>query len=297
MNWKGILVLTITATLFSTAGFSQANLLNAKTPEEVGKKTEAQIEADNDEPLPYGYVDDRDILWSKTVWERIDLDERINFPFYYPIDTIGIGQARRSLYHVLVSNIKNGNIDEVYVDSYFTEKRKFSDLEATLQKVDTTDLGYEQLNAGEQVSAEYINRRNLTAADIQEYRIKGVWYFDKRQGELKYRLLGIAPVAPDVNFIDSEQSDLVELFWVWFPSARGILHEAKAFNDHNSSRPISFDQLLNARRFDAVVYKEENVQGDRAIKEYIPDNAMFQLLEAQRIKENIRNKEQDMWSY
>lgn len=297
MNWKGILVLTITATLFSTAGFSQANLLNAKTPEEVGKKTEAQIEADNDEPLPYGYVDDRDILWSKTVWERIDLDERINFPFYYPIDTIGIGQARRSLYHVLVSNIKNGNIDEVYVDSYFTEKRKFSDLEATLQKVDTTDLGYEQLNAGEQVSAEYINRRNLTAADIQEYRIKGVWYFDKRQGELKYRLLGIAPVAPDVNFIDSEQSDLVELFWVWFPSARGILHEAKAFNDHNSSRPISFDQLLNARRFDAVIYKEENVQGDRAIKEYIPDNAMFQLLEAQRIKENIRNKEQDMWSY
>ena len=297
MNWKGILVLTITATLFSTAGFSQANLLNAKTPEEVGKKTEAQIEADNDEPLPYGYVDDRDILWSKTVWERIDLDERINFPFYYPIDTIGIGQARRSLYHVLVSNIKNGNIEEVYVDSYFTEKRKFSDLEATLQKVDTTDLGYEQLNAGEQVSAEYINRRNLTAADIQEYRIKGVWYFDKRQGELKYRLLGIAPVAPDVNFIDSEQSDLVELFWVWFPSARGILHEAKAFNDHNSSRPISFDQLLNARRFDAVVYKEENVQGDRAIKEYIPDNAMFQLLEAQRIKENIRNKEQDMWSY
>lgn len=297
MNWKGILLLTITATLFSTAGFAQANLLNAKTPAEVGKKTEAQIEADNDEPLPYGYVDDRDILWSKTVWERIDLDERINFPFYYPIDTIGIGTARRSLYHILVSNIKNGTLEDVYVDSYFTEKRKFSDLEATLQKVDTTDLGYEQLNAGEQVSAEYINRRNLTAADIEEYRIKGVWYFDKRQGELKYRLLGIAPVAPDVNFIDSENSDLVELFWVWFPSAREVLHEAKAFNDQNSSRPISFDQLLNARRFNAVVYKEENVQGDRSINEYIPDNAMFQLLEAQRIKENIRNKEQDMWSY
>lgn len=297
MNWKGILILTITTTLFSTSGFAQANLLNAKTPEEVGKKTEAQIEADNDEPLPYGYVDDRDVLWSKTVWERIDLDERINFPFYYPIDTIGIGQARRSLYHVLVTNIKNGNIEDVYVDSYFTEKRKFSDLEATLQKVDTTDLGYEQLNAGEQVSAEYINRRNLTAADIEEYRIKGVWYFDKRQGELKYRLLGIAPVAPDVNFIDSEQSDLVELFWVWFPSSRDILHKAKAFNDHNSSRPISFDQLLNARRFNAVIYKEENVQGDRAIKDYIPDNAMFQLLESKRIKENIRDKEQDVWSY
>ncbi|MCM5662678.1 type IX secretion system ring subunit PorN/GldN [Galbibacter mesophilus] len=296
MNWKTILV-TITALAFSASGFAQANLLNAKKPEDIGVKTEDQVEADNDEPLPYGYVDDRDILWSKTIWERIDLDERINFPYYYPIDTIDIGSDRRSLYDVLIKNIKNGNLQDIYVDSYFTEKRKFGDLEATLQKVDTTDLGYEQLNAGEQVSLEYINRRELTAADIQEWRIKGVWYFDKRQGELKYRLLGLAPVAPDVNFIDSEQSDLVELFWVWFPSAREILHDAKAFNNKNSARPISFDQLLNARRFNAVIYKEENVQGDRGVKEYIPDNAMFQLLEAQRLQEKIRDKEQDMWSY
>jgi len=296
MNWKGI-VLTITTVLVSASSFAQANLLNAEFPEEVGVKTVDQIEADNDEPLPYGYVDDRDILWSKTVWERIDLDERINFPYYYPIDTVDIGSERRSLYDVIIKNIKNGSLKDIYVDSYFTEKRKFGDLEATLQKVDTTDLGYEQLNAGEQVSLEYINRRELTAADIQEWRIKGVWYFDKRQGELKYRLLGLAPVAPDVNFIDSEQSDLVELFWVWFPSSRDILHEAKAFNNKNSSRPISFDQLLNARRFNAVIYKEENVQGDRSIKDYIPDNAMFQLLESQRLEEKIRDKEQDMWSY
>ena len=235
MNWKGI-VLTITTVLVSASSFAQANLLNAEFPEEVGVKTVDQIEADNDEPLPYGYVDDRDILWSKTVWERIDLDERINFPYYYPIDTVDIGSERRSLYDVIIKNIKNGSLKDIYVDSYFTEKRKFGDLEATLQKVDTTDLGYEQLNAGEQVSLEYINRRELTAADIQEWRIKGVWYFDKRQGELKYRLLGLAPVAPDVNFIDSEQSDLVELFWVWFPSSRDILHEAKAFNNKNSSR-------------------------------------------------------------
>ncbi|MCX2679988.1 gliding motility protein GldN [Galbibacter sp. EGI 63066] len=296
MNWKGIL-LTITVVLMSGSTFAQANILNAKKPEEIGVKTDEHIESDNDEPLPYGYVDDRDILWSKTVWERIDLDERINFPLYYPIDTIDIGKDRRSLYDVLVKHIKNGTLEDVYVDSYFTEKRKFSDLKATLAKVDTTDLGYEQVNAGEQVSLEYINRREITAADIEEWRIKGVWYFDKRQGELKYRLLGLAPVAPDVNFIDTEHSDLVPLFWVWFPSARDILHKAKAFNDRNSSSPISFDQLLNARRFNAIVYKEENVQGDRSIKDYIPDNALFQLLEGEKLKEQIRSKEQDMWAY
>lgn len=300
MNWKNLILITALGFL-PISLLAQANILNAKKPEDVGKKTEEQVAADDDEPLEYGYVDDRDILWSKTVWETIDLDERVNFPLYYPTDTIGIGKDRRSLYHVLMKNIKNGNLSDVYTDSYFTEKRNFGDLTATLQKVDTTDLGYEQLNAGEQISEEFINRRDLTAADIEEYRIKGIWYFDKRQGELKYRLLGIAPVAPDVNFIDDESVDpnenKVELFWVWYPSARNILHEAKVFNNRNSAQPLSFDMLLNARRFNGVIYKEDNVHGDREINDYIFDNALFQLLEANRIKETVRDREQDMWAY
>ncbi|MEM8568716.1 MAG: gliding motility protein GldN [Bacteroidota bacterium] len=300
MNWKNV-ILILAVSFLPISMMAQANILNAKRPEEIGKKTDAQKTADDDEPLVYGYVDDRDILWSKTVWETIDLDERVNFPLYYPTDTIGIGGDRRSLYHVLMKNIKNGNLTDVYTDSYFTEKRQLSDLQATLQKVDTTDLGYEQINAGEQISQEFINRRDLTAADIEEYRVKGIWYFDKRQGELKYRLLGIAPVAPDVNFIDDESVDpnenKVELFWVWYPAARKILHESKVFNNRNSAQPISFDMLLNARRFNGVVYKEDNVHGDREINDYIFDNALFQLLEANRIKETIRDREQDMWAY
>ncbi len=299
MNWKNVLLVGAVA-LLPVSMMAQANILNAKKPEDIGKKTEAQKAMDNDAPLEYGYVDDRDILWSKTVWEVIDLDERVNFPLYYPTDTIDIGADRRSLYDVLIKNVRNGKL-EVYADSYFTDKRKFNDLQATLQSVDTTDYGYEQLNAGEQLSAEYVIRRDLSAADIEEYRIKGMWYFDKRQGELKYRLLGIAPVAPDVNFIGDESMDpeqnKVELFWVWYPDARQILHDAKVFNQRNSAQPISFDMLLNARRFGAIIYKEDNVHGDRRVNDYIADNALFQLLEANRIKEVIRDREQDMWAY
>ena len=300
MNWKNVLIIGAVS-LLPASIMAQANILNAKKPQEIGVRTEAQKALDNDAPLEYGYVDDRDILWSKTIWETIDLDERVNFPLYYPIDTVDIGADRRSLYDVLIKNIKNGKLEDVYVDSYFTEKRVFSDLAATLQKKDTTDMGYEQINAGEELSPEFINERDLTAADIEEYRIKGIWYFDKRQGELKYRLLGIAPVAPDVNFIDDESMDpadaLVELFWVWYPGARQILHDAKVFNQRNSAQPITYDMLLNARRFNGVIYREDNVHGDRKVDDYIADNALFQLLEAKRIKEVIRDKEQDMWAY
>ncbi len=290
-------LLTVLGVLVVTGSFAQANILNAKQPQEIGVRTEEQKKLDNDQPLEYGYVDDRDIMWSKMVWEIVDLDERANFPLYYPIDTNNIGNNRRSLYDVLMTSVNKGDIENIYDDSYFTAKRTVNDIRDALTLIDTTDLGYEQFNAEGIVDPQYIRRRDITAADIMEYHLKGLWYFDKRQGELKYRLLGIAPVAPDVNFIDSDDPDPVELFWVWFPDARKVLHEAKAFNNRNSNVPASFDHLLNSRRFNGTIYREENVYGDRQVKEYIAENALMQLLESDRIKEKIRDFEQDMWSY
>ena len=297
MKWNHFLM-GVMAMFFITSSFGQANILNAKSPDQIGIASAGELDARNKKkPLPYGYVEDRDILWSKNIWEVIDLDERVNFPMYYPIDTINIGGNRRSLYDVLMAGIRSGKIKNIYTDSYFTEKRTLSDISAAISKIDTTDLGREQYNAGEEIDAQFIDRRDLSSADIMEYRIRGMWYFDKRQAELKYRLLGIAPVAPDVNFIDEEEPDLVELFWVWFPDAREILFEASAFTGGNSSQDISFDHLLNSRRFNALIYKDENVQGDRGVNDYITESAFMQLLESERIKEQIRNFEQDMWNY
>ena len=292
--------LGIALMLLSPGLQAQLNILNAKSPEEIGLKTDAQIAYDNDNPLPYGYVDDRDILWSKTTWEIIDLDERVNFPLYYPIDTNNIGSERRSLYDVLVKNIKNGTISEVYADSYFSEKRTLRDIEGSLVYSDTTDLGIEQFNAVGRVDPEYVRKFTLDAGDIEEWRIRGVWYLDKRQGELRYRLLAICPVANEARskaFPDDDVDAKVELFWVWYPGAREVLHKAKAFNRKNTSQPISFDHLLNSRRFNAVMFKDDNVQGDRGVADYINDNSLMQLLESDRIKDQIRNIEIDLWNY
>lgn len=312
------------------ASNAQSNLLNAKTPDQIGLKTPAQLISDNDKPLAYGYVDDRDVLMGKTTWEIIDLNEKINFPLYFPVDTANIGPDRRSLYDVLTKAMKNGKITEVYSDSYFNTKKSLKDIEGSLSRIDTTDAGRELINqypddykthvvkkkvvtgkgknrvvtyvdetvgATRTVPAEYILKQDLTALDVTQYKIKGYWYFDKRQSELKYRLLGICPVTPDVYTMNSDEKDYIELFWIFYPNSREALHEAKAFNDNNSALPISFDQILNSRRFNAVVYKEENLYGDREIKEYMKDNAQDQLLESERVKEKIRNFEQDMWNY
>ncbi len=294
---------------FAVAGsytsFAQSNLLNAKTPDEIGKKTAAQLESDNDKPLVYGYVHDRDVLMGKTVWELIDLDERVNFPLYYPVDTANIGKDRRSLFNVLLSGIKDGKITEVYGDDYFNTKKSLKDMSSSFTYIDTTQAGIDEINtyfddykSGAKIlDPQYINKQDLTAQDVSGYRIKGYWYFDKRQGELKYRMLAICPVAPEARDIGKDNPDVIELFWIYFPSIREVLHANNAFNDKNSAAPMTFDHLLNSRRFNAVIYKEENVFGDRKIDEYMKENAQMQLLESERVKDKIRNFEQDMWNY
>lgn len=297
MNWRN-LILVVALGLSSTFTFAQSNLLNAKTPDQIGQKTEAELVADNDKPLPYGYVMDRDILMGKRTWEIIDLDERVNFPLYFPVDgEVMKTKERQPLFNVLINGIKDSTITEVYDTSYFTDKKSLKDIELSLVFVDTTDTAREYINAGEAVPEEFINKIQIEAYHVDSYKVVGYWYFDKRQGELKYRMLGICPVVPDVYTMNNDEKDYIELFWVYFPAARDVLHEAKAFNDKNSAMPFSFDHLLNSRRFSAVIYLEENVYGDRKIADYMQENAQMQLLESDRVKEKIRDFEQDMWNY
>ena len=277
-----IIVIALLATSY---GVAQSNILNATKVEDIGKKTKQQVAADTDEPLPYGYIDDRDVLWSKVVWEFVDLNQRINLPYYFPIDTTNLSNGRRSLFDTLLRGIRRGDIENVYTDSFFTSKISGEEIDEKLINL--------------RADGDYTDTFRIQTQDIEGYMMKGMWYFDKRLGELKYRLLALAPMGKDVLTLgtDIEDDELYELFWVFYPSARKVLHETKVFNPKNSSNPISYDHLLNARRFNSVIVREENIYGNRKIADYIRGNALFQLLEADRIKESIRNKEIDMWNY
>lgn len=290
---KFFLILSI----FSSQLNAQSNLLNAKTPDEIGKKTAAQLNLDNDRPMEYGYVHDRDVMFGRNVWEMIDLDERVNFPLYFPIDTNNIGKDRRSLFDVLTTAMEKGKITEVYGDSYFSTKKTLKEIEESRKRTDTTDAGKLRLNAGESLIDGDVFTYYVSADLVMDYKVRGFWYFDKRQGDLRYRMLGICPVTPDVFTLDKDEKDYIELFWVYYPAAREILNEWKVFNNRNTAMPMSFDHLLNARRFSGTIYKEENVMGDREVKEYMNDNALNQLLESERVKDRIRSFEQDMWNY
>jgi len=349
MKYLLLLILILPASVIG-----QRNILNAKSPDEIGQKTiDELIISENDSPLAYGYVNERDVLFSMTVWEVIDLDERVNFPLYYPTDTLIVRSDRRPLIHYLLTNALDGNI-EIYDRDNLKNPLPLEKLSASLkfkkikpgtdegiglEKINSyggaksflesfdIDLGEfngidpntlpnskpqdsEELTRGEYESEleRLIFENNLLKrneyseevfdySDVFKYKIKGIWYFDKRQAELKYRPIAIAPVIIDPRSKSKGEEGYIDLFWMFYPDTRQVLFEAEAFNESNTSKPVNFDHMINSRRFSAFIYKEDNVFQDRSLKEYIPENALMQLLESERIKEKIRNKEQDMWSY
>ena len=498
--------------LFSYSLFSQnsgyktgvSNILNAANPEDIGIRTAVQVQEDKDDPLEYGYVNDKDILWSTTVWEIIDLDQRVNYPLLYPVDTSVVGDERRPMIWWLKQEIEKFNLP-VYdaentesegefierlpderVENIFKRRiisdegrEKFKNAIAVIEERisvqydkynfnpyeeeisaeekqilanDTTFspifpytikkfTGFKELTdevfsyaqflgftspdgpvrvvqpqgIPEELSQDAINEytavlreildteffvedtdfyyKNFQFEELKQWLIKGIWYFDKKYSELIYRPIGIAPVATSLDedgagdvgggggamidprildepngedsdgdgisdldetdifgtdpqladtdgdgvndglenqngldplfgapedkqqfdemvaeFVasqdsgpsisdDSVKENIIPLFWVYYPHAREILKKGQAFNNRNTSKYISFDDVINSRRFSSVIYKEQNVYENREVKDYIKNNSFMRLLESERIKEKIRNFEHDMWSW
>ena len=285
--------------------FGQANLLNAKNPSEIGDSSASKAV---NEFVDYEYVDDKDILWSKVVYEFIDLNERLNFPLLFPVNDTKYDDTRKSLWRVIRENIENGKISEVYDSNNdnFTEASRIigkdsTDLEAKVFK----NYNISDIYKSKYVPESFVPREVASSADIFGYVIKGVWYFDKIHAELRYRLLAIQPYGKDLKTsVDGEETE-TGYFWIWYPSIREILDDHLVFNDKNNNNRISFDELLINRRFSSYIYKYDNVYGDREIRDYIRqrDNESYAqwqtriVMESERIKKEILDFENDMWGY
>lgn len=302
--------------LVSGFAFSQT-ILNASSPEEFRQmraenkqKIGDSIVDKNVKPLEYGFVDEKDILKSMFVWEVIDMNDKINQPFYYDNPDGLTSNQTRSLYQLLLDAALNEKITDVYDDENLTVKLSPEGIKRRLEAVVIDDAAIDILNSGrqltEQEKKEYTDYIKTTTDKVKVLKIMGMWFIDKRDGQLKYRPLAISAMGPDPSIQGKLGPDgkplagadeLIDLFWIYYPSARDILANNYVYNRKNSSADLSFDDLINARRFSSVIYKSSTGLGDGVIKDYIPRDADEQLEESDRIKSQILQMENDMWNY
>lgn len=242
--------------------------------------------------LEYPFVREDDILWSKTYLQRIDLRQKVNHPLYFPMYPVkvGGGNVRMNLAdNILKAVLVDGTLT-AYEDEYFDEVKSVQDIQKQLLSI--TQDEYEDLDTGELIQT--MDTVRVESKDIKEYVIIEDRFFDKKRSVIDVRILGICPVAEIMNK-ETLEMEKVKLFWVWFPEARQTLSNASVYNTNNNVESMSYEEYLQKRLFSSVITKETNLY-DRAIFEY-KKNRMHQLLEAERIKNDIRNMESDLWEY
>ncbi len=232
--------------------------------------------------LPYEEVREADIMWQKRIWRVLDVREKINLPFANP---------QRPLINILME-AADTNMIQLYgtLDDKFTTPLTQLERDAIAGGVDTIAVPDPETY---ELTYKYVPRE-LNPADIRRYRLQEIWFFDKESSTMKVRILGIAPLK---DVFDENGTFLYELpmFWVYYPGARQMLANENAHVAGNDAANRSWEDVFESRYFNSYITKESNVL-DRRIEGYLLDGRE-RLMEAERIKQEILNMEQDLWSY
>ena len=294
MNKKGLFtIILLVAFVFNLTGLKAQEVL-----EGVYQK---QHMADR-KPVPYQYLREADVMWSKTIWRTIELKEKLNFPLYYPEEPIG---DRMSLISLLMWGISNQGLtayNETPGVDEFATVMTMKDIEDKFGAVDQTILVEDVENPGMTIEKKIEGEIHLK--EVKQILVKELWFFDKQRSVMEVRIIGLCPVRIYEKDASSSDPDAEEgsetmlkkkLFWVYFPEARKLLANHEVFNPNNDAERKSFDDIFFKRMFSSYIYQESNAYNNRAISDYTV--GLETQLEAERIKESIFNYEQDLWEY
>jgi gliding motility associated protien GldN len=261
-------------------------------------KTEVYVKEHipNKEPVPYPYVREADVAWSKIIWRIVDLREKQNMPLYYPTTPIG---KRMSLIDLLLWGIDNEGLTAYSPDDPLNEFK----VPMTKEQIDfAMGASIDTLKVQDPNTNELIERvveKPRQGDQVKKILVKEKWYFDKQHSVMKARIIGLCPIRVfyvlDDDGMPTDQLAQRQTFWVYFPEARPLLARHEIYNRHNDAQRISFDDFFWQRRFNSYIYGESNVYNNRILLNYT--SGLETLLEGERIENWLFQVEHDLWSY
>jgi gliding motility associated protien GldN len=277
------LVLLCVSALWFTLAMAQTQDAKAqKLESKVRDGAYDKVSVKENEIIPYDHIREADVFWSKRIWRVIDMREKINLSFKYP---------KAYFVDILRDAAIEGQIT-VYdaVDDEFTSP--MTPEQVAVAGVGTADT----ISVIDPITGEErteITKPTFDPNKVNKLRIKEDWIFDEETSTLVCRIIGIAPIIEVYDENGEYRGDKV-MFWAYYPELRPILARHEVFNGGNDGVRLSWDDLFEMRYFGSYIIKESNVY-DRRIQDYA--TGLDALYEAERIKNQIIDFEQDLWSY
>lgn len=250
------------------------------------------IDTPHKKPTPYVKLREADIMWSQRVWRVVDMREKMNHVFYYPLKP---SQGRKNMMYLIMEAIELERItaysplkaDSVSPSDMFDIPLTAFEAKSQLTRKETVTK-YDQY--GDPYDTVIVE--DIPLEDIKRFKIKEEVFFDKQRSTMETRILGIAPQYE--FYREGEFLGYRDAFWIYFPEARTVFAEAEVYNRQNDAHRLSYDDIFWKRMFSSYIVKVSNVY-DRSIDRY--KTPMDALYEAREMEENIRNREHDLWSF
>ena len=244
-------------------------------------------------PIPWQTIREADVLWKKRVWREIDTREKQNLAFRYTGDEATGGGM---FIEILIDAVKKGKVAaySTYDDRFTSKLTKEQLMEQITPKSDTIEV--EDPVTGQKY--QKVVTRDFSPQTITKYRIKEEWIFDRNQGKMVVRILGIAPVR-DIYDENNIYRASMPMFWLYYPKIRQTLSEYEVYNPNNEVYRATWDEFFESRQFSSRVTKVSNALDQRFEDVYgtDPRGKMEALYESQQNAQEIFNKEHDMWVY
>ena len=242
-------------------------------------------------PIPWQPIREADILWKKRVWREIDTREKQNVGFRFAGDENSGGGM---FIEILMDGLKRGKIEAFSnVDDRFTTKLTKQQLvEMTAGKDDTVKV-YDPTSDTYSIR---VTHTDFNPEIVTKYRIKEDWIFDRNEGKMVVRIVGLAPME-DIYGEDGGYRATRTMFWLYYPDIREFLAKYEVVNPMNDMYRYTWDEFFESRMFASKIVKVSNPFNRDLFDQSVYPNKMESLYEGQRAADEIFNKEHDMWVY
>ena len=242
--------------------------------------------------VPYPHLREADVMYKRRIWQEIDLRQKFNHTFYFPLDPI---QDRKNLFDVIREALlvegslvaySAGPLGE---DDEFTFPLSADSIRTILNPV-TLVKQYDDFG---EVIGTVQQSNELSSDKITRYRIKEDWIWDRQRSERYVRILGIAPMLEDFD-VDGNSVGFRPLFWLYYPECRYVFANSEVYNMFNDAQRRTYEDLFQKRYFSSYIVKEDNAF-NRQIVSYA--RGLDALAESERIQQELFNIEHDIWNY